>query len=209
MKQKYKLFKNVKIGKNSTIGEFVLIGVPPRGKKNGELKTVIGDNSVIRSHSVIYAGNIIGDNFETGNGINIRENNRIGANVKVGTHSVIEHSIEIGNNVSIHSNVFICEFSKINDNCFVGPAVNFLNAPHPQGKRIKEYLKGPTLEKNCKIGANSTLLPGVRIGEMALVGAASVVTKDVPAKKLVVGNPAKIVKSVSFLKGPFGKAYEF
>ncbi|EKD90414.1 MAG: acetyltransferase [uncultured bacterium] len=203
-----KSYKNVSVGKNATIGEFVIIGVPPRGKSAGELKTVIGDNAVIRSHSVIYAGNVIGDNFETGNGVNIRENNKIGNNVKIGTHSIMEHDIEIFDNVNIHSNVFICEYSKIEDGCFVGPSVCFLNAPHPLGKRIKEYLTGPTLKKKCKIGANSTLLPGVIIGEMSLVGAGSVVTKNIPAGKVVVGNPAKIKKSIKKLEGPFGNPYE-
>lgn len=208
MKIVYKKFKNVKIGKNAQIGNYVIIGLPPRGKKNGELLTIIGDNAIIRSHSVIYAGNSIGNNFETGNGTNIRENNNIGNNVKIGTHSIVEHSNNIGDNVNIHSNVFICEFTKIENNCFVGPSVCFLNAPHPQGNRIKEYLKGPTLKKGCKIGANSTLLPGVVIGEMSLVGAGSVVTKNVQQGEVVTGNPARLRKKINQLKGPFGKAYD-
>lgn len=208
MNKIFKKFKKVKIGENAQIGDYVIIGLPPRGKKDGELQTIIGDNAIIRSHSVIYAGNIIGDNFETGNGINIRENNKIGDNVKVGTHSIIEHNTQIGDNVNIHSNVFICEYSKIEDGCFIGPSVTFLNATHPLGKRIKEYLNSPLLHKNSKIGAHSTLLPRVVIGEMALIGAGSVVTKDVPPRKVVVGNPAKIIKSIDKLKSSFGKPYE-
>jgi UDP-3-O-[3-hydroxymyristoyl] glucosamine N-acyltransferase len=80
-----KIYDNVEIGKNVEIEEFCIIGKPPRGKTNGELKTVIGDNSVIRSGTVIYAGNIIGENFNTGHNVVIREENKIGANVSIGT----------------------------------------------------------------------------------------------------------------------------
>lgn len=200
------IYPNVKIGKNATIGDFVIIGMPP--SDNQKLKTIIGDNTQIRSHSVIYAGNIIGDNFQTGHGVNIRENNHIGNNVSIGTHSIIEHDIKIGDEVRIHGNVFICEYSKLADESWVGPSVNFVNAPHPKGKRIKEYLMGPTLKKGAKIGANSLLMPGVVIGEMAVVGAGSVVTKNIPKRTVVVGNPAKIIKSIDQLVGPFGKPYE-
>ena len=144
------IYPNVSIGKNAQIGDFVIIGIPPRGHKN--LKTVIGKNAVIRSHTVIYAGNTIGDNFQTGHGVNIREDNQIGSNVSIGTHSIIEHDIKIGDDVRIHSNVFICEHSKLEEQSWVGPSVNFVNAPHPNGKRIKEYLKGPILKKGAKIG---------------------------------------------------------
>ncbi len=198
----------VKLGKNAVIGEFVIIGEPPIGKQPGEIKTVIGKNALIRSHTVIYAGNTIGDNFQTGHGVNIRENNTIGDNVSIGTHSVVEHHVSIGNQVRIHSNVFICEYSVLEDECWVGPSVTLLNAKHPKGRRTKEYLKGPVLKKWSKVGGNVTLLPGVIIGEMALVGGGSVVTKDVPGKKVVAGNPALVIKDLYDLTGPFGQVYE-
>ena len=94
-----KIYKNVKIGKNCEIGDFVIIGVPSKGKKNGELKTVIGDNAVIRSHTVIYAGNVIGDNFQTGHHVMIREENNVGNNVSIGTDTVLEHLVNIDNGV--------------------------------------------------------------------------------------------------------------
>ena len=76
-----RILKNVKLGKNMVLGDFVIIGVPPRGREEGELETIIGDNAVIRSHTVIYAGNIIGSNFQTGHHVNIREENVIGDKV--------------------------------------------------------------------------------------------------------------------------------
>lgn len=182
---------NVILGKNVTIEDFCIIGVPPRGAQPGELETLIGDNSVIRSHTVIYAGNKIGSNFQTGNKANIREQNIIGNDVSIGTLSVIEHHVEIGNNVRIHTQVFIPEYSILMNDSWVGPNVVFTNAKVPKAPDAKKNLKGPTLEKGAIIGANSTLLPGVIIGEDSLVGAGSVVTKNVSANSRVVGNPAK------------------
>ena len=202
MAKTYKLFKNVKLGKNCEIGDFAVIGVPPRGKKDGELKTVIGDGAVIRSHTVIYAGNKIGKNFQTGHGTMLREENQIGDNVSIGTQSIIEHHVKIGSGARIHSGAFIPEFSVLEDNCWIGPKVCFTNAPHPQAPRAKEYLKGPTVKKFARIGANSTILPGVIIGTNSLVGAGSVVTKNVPANKVVAGNPAKVIKDIEELEYP-------
>ncbi len=194
-----KIYKNVILGKNVEIGEFVLIGVPPKGKEDGELKTQIGDNAIIRSHTVIYAGNKIGNNFQTGHGANIRENNTIGDNVSIGTKSVVEHNVIIENNVRIHTQAFIPEFSALKKNSWVGPNVVFTNAPFPLSKKVKETLQGPVLEENAIVGANSTILPGINIGKNSLVGAGSVVTKNVEENAVVVGNPAKKIKEKSEL----------
>jgi len=195
-----KIYDNVEIGKDSLIGDFVVIGLPPSGKKDGELKTVIGNNAVIREGTIIYAGNVIGDNFQTGNGANIRENNKIGNNVSIGTKSVIEHRVVIEDDVRIHSQVFVPEHSTLKKGCWLGPNVVLTNAPFPLSPLTKEKLKGPTVEENAKVGANSTLLPNVNVGKNSLVGAGSVVTKDVPENIVVVGNPAKPLKSVDDLK---------
>jgi acetyltransferase-like isoleucine patch superfamily enzyme len=191
---------NVSVGENTEIGEFALLGVPPRGKQPGELTTVIGANSVIRSHTVIYAGNIIGEHFQTGHAVMVRELNEIGDRVSIGTHSIVEHHVRIGNGVRIHSNAFIPEYSILEDNTWVGPNVVFTNAVYPNSPGAKESLKGPHLKVGAKIGANSTLLPGITIGCNALVGAGSVVVHDVPDGKVVVGNPARIVKDVAELE---------
>jgi len=196
MGKRYKIYSNVKLGRNVMIGDFVIIGVPPSGKKDGELETKIGDNSVIRSHTVIYAGNIIGDNFHTGHRVLIREENKIGENVSIGSGSNVEHHVIIGNNVRIHSNVFIPEYTVLEDNSWIGPNVVFTNAKYPRTKNTKKKLKGAIVCKEAMIGANATILPSVKIGEKALVGAGSVVVKDVPPYKVVAGNPARVIKDI-------------
>lgn len=198
----FKIYPHVKIGTNAQIGDFVIIGVPPKGQ--GILETTIGDSAIIRSHTVIYAGNKIGNNFQTGHGVNIREENEIGNGVSIGTHSIIEHHVTIKDGVRIHSNVFIPEFSCLEENSWVGPCAIFINALHPLCPKAKQCRKGPTIRRGAKIGAGAVIFPSITIGEMALVGAGAVVTKDVPPRKVVVGNPAKVIRDIKDLECPYG-----
>jgi acetyltransferase-like isoleucine patch superfamily enzyme len=195
----YIIYKGVELAEGSVIEDYSIVGTPPRGKKDGELPTIIGAGAVIRSHSVIYTGNTIGKNFQTGNKVNIRESNRIGDNVSIGTLSVVEHHVEIADNVRIHTQVFIPEFSVLEEGCWIGPNVVFTNAKYPLSPGVKDQLAGPVIKRGAKIGANSTLLPGVVIGENALVGAGSVVVDDVPPGAVVVGNPARVIRQISEL----------
>jgi acetyltransferase-like isoleucine patch superfamily enzyme len=189
---------NVRFGANHRIDDFVIIGAPPRETSPGELATSIGPNAIIRSHTIIYAGNTIGANFQTGHSVMIRECNQIGDDFSVGTHSNIEHHVKIGNRVRIHSHVFIPEYSILEDDAWVGPGAVFTNDLYPPSRSINA-LKGPHLMPGARVGANATLLPGVTIGRNALVGAGAVVVCDVPDGKIVVGNPARVIKDVSEL----------
>lgn len=195
----YRIYAGVRLGSQSTIEEYCLIGVPPRGTAEGELETVVGCGAHFRSHTVVYAGNVIGDGFQTGNKANIREANRIGHQVSVGTMSVIEHHVEIGNHVRIHSQAFIPEFSILEDEVWIGPNVVLTNAKYPLAPGVKESLKGPWLKRGAKVGANATILPGVVIGAYSLVGAGAVVVKDVPDGVVVAGNPARVIREITEL----------
>ncbi|NOZ64832.1 MAG: transferase [Caldiserica bacterium] len=194
-----KIYENVNIGEGGLLESPCIIGKPPRGKKPGELPTVIGKNAIIRPFTTIYAGNTIGDNFQTGQGVSIREENVIGDKVSVGTNSVLEFGNNIGYGVRIHSGCFL-ERVKIGNYVFIGPHTVFTDDPHPPCPRYKECLGEVIVEDLVKIGANVTILPGVRIGRGALVGAGTVVTEDIPPGMVAVGNPVKIIKKTEDLK---------
>lgn len=193
------IYANVVLGANHHIGDFVIIGVTPRDSQQEQVETLIGPNAIIGSHTVIYAGNRIGANFRTGHSVVIREWNEIGDDVSIGTHSNVEHHVRIGNRVRIHSNVFVPEYSILEDEAWVGPHAVLTNALYPRSPDAKANLRGPHLMTGSKVGANATLLPGVTIGRNALVGAGSVVVRDVPDGKVVIGNPARIIRDVSEL----------
>lgn len=191
-----KIYPDVVLGHNVIIEDFCIIGCPFRGYRDE--KTIIGNNSVIRSGTVIYAGNHIGDNFHTGNKANIRELNKIGNNVSIGTLSVIEHHVIIHDGVRIHTQVFVPEYTVLEEECWLGPNVVITNARFPKHPDAKKELKSAHVQRNAKIGANATLLPGIVIGQNSLVGAGSVVTKDVPAYFIVAGNPANIIREIDY-----------
>jgi len=129
----------------------------------------------------------------------IREDNEIGEDVSIGSGCVVEHHVRIGCRVRLHSNVFVPEFSVLHDDCWLGPNVVLTNAKYPRSPQVKSTLLGPLIGRGAKVGANATVLPGVRIGEEALVGAGAVVTHDVEPYAVVAGNPARRLKSVSDL----------
>jgi acetyltransferase-like isoleucine patch superfamily enzyme len=196
---------NVTLGTDCVIEEFCVIGAPPAGREPGELPTWIGDGARIRSHTVIYAGNRIGHRFQTGHKANIREMNEIGDDVSVGTLSVVEHHARIGHRVRIHTQAFIPEFSLLEDDCWIGPQVVLTNAKYPQSDRAKYELCGPRVGCGAIVGANVTVLPGVCLADGCLIGAGSVVTKDVPARAVMSGNPARFIKWVCELPASYSK----
>jgi UDP-2-acetamido-3-amino-2,3-dideoxy-glucuronate N-acetyltransferase len=119
---------------------------------------------------------------------------RIGADCNICAQTLIEGDVVIGDRVTVKSGVQIWDGSVIGDDVFIGPNATFSNDMYPQSKQYPKKFQGVRIHNGASIGANSTLLPGVTVGEKAMVGAGAVVTKDVPSRAVVVGNPAKIVR---------------
>jgi acetyltransferase-like isoleucine patch superfamily enzyme/dTDP-4-dehydrorhamnose 3,5-epimerase-like enzyme len=131
---------------------------------------------------------------------NILQGAVIGENCNICDHVFVENDVVVGNNVTIKSGVQLWDGIYIDDNVFIGPNATFTNDKFPRSKKhLKEYPK-TIIKKGASIGANSTILPGIVIGENAMVGAGAVVTKDVPANAIVVGNPARITDYVNSQK---------
>jgi acetyltransferase-like isoleucine patch superfamily enzyme len=195
---------NVRLGEGCDLQPPCVVGKAPRGAGEGELPLAIGAGAVIRPFTTIYAGSVFGARLQTGQGASIREDNSVGDDVSIGTNAVLEFGNRLGYGVRIHSGCFL-EMVTIEDEVFVGPNVVFTDDPHPMGcPRYKECKGGAVVRRLARIGANATILPGVEIGEGALVGAGSVVAHDVPAGMVVVGNPARVVKAVADLECPPG-----
>ena len=181
-------YGKVVLGRNVTLGDNVILG----NREDGVV--TIGDGALVRSGSVIYSGVKIGVNFRTGHNILVRENTEIGDGVLIGTNSVVENNCKIGDNVSVQTNVYITTNTVLEDQVFMGPCSVTANDKYMQAGA---KLVGPTVKKGARIGANATILPGVVVGERAVVGSGAVVTRDVPADSTVVGNPARPIKRKS------------
>ncbi|AJI53271.1 acyltransferase [Francisella philomiragia] len=120
----------------------------------------------------------------------------IGKNCNICSHCLIESEVVIGNNVTIKSGVQIWDGITLEDDVFIGPNVTFTNDKMPRSKQYPLQWPKTVIKKGASIGANATILPGITVGENAMIGASSVVTKDIPANEVWIGNPAKFYKKV-------------
>lgn len=143
----------------------------------------IGDDTRVWQFSVILQGAIIGNNCN------------------ICAHTLVENDVLIGDNVTVKSGVYIWDGITIEDNVFIGPCVAFTNDKLPRSKQYQETYVRTVIKSNASIGANATILPGITLGEYAMVGAGAVVTKDVPPYAVVVGNPAKIIRYIEKVNG--------
>lgn len=199
------VYEGTVLGQNVIIGDNAVIGKPPfRAKHSAITKeqelppAVIGDNVRIGANAVIYRGCRLGNDVFVGDLATIRENVTVGDGTIVGRGVTIENKCTIGKRCKIETEAYICALTTIGDFCFIAPCACFTNDNFLGRTRERfKHHKGPTLQRGARIGANATLLPGVTIGEDALVGAGSVVTRDVPARKIVIGNPAHVLRDVA------------
>lgn len=178
---------DVVIGDNTEIGSHCELGVKTVNHPNKPL--IIGEQSLIRSHSVFYSASTFGNNLVTGHRVNVREQTTAGNNFQIGTLTDIQGYCKIGNYVRTHSNVHIGQMSIVRDYVWLFPYIVLTNDPHPPS----EIRKGVIVDEFSIISTMSVILPGVTIKKGTLVGAHSNVTSDTEEDSVVVGNPAKIV----------------
>ena len=189
--------QTVQLGLGATVDDGVALGYPPCRGENHPL--IIGAGARIRSGTTIYGGSSIGSNLETGHNVVVREQNLIGDNFSIWSSSIIDYGCRIGNNVKIHSQVYVSQFTVIEDDVFIGPGVVLANDIHPGCPDAVECMQGPRIKRGAQIGVNCCVLPRVIIGEHTVIGAGSVVTKDIPPGVVAYGNPAQVVCKVGDL----------
>ena len=195
------IYDNVEIRDNSIIANDCVVGEPLQSYYNDIVnydnpKTIIGMGSLVRSHCIIYCGCTIGDGFSTGHRVTIREFTKFGKNCRVGTISDIQGFVTFGDYCWLHSNVFIGQKSTVGNFVFIYPNVVFTDDPTPPSN----ICIGPKVGDFSQIGAFSVLLPGIQIGKNCVIGAGSIVVKDVKDYQLVLGSPAKFIKDVREIK---------
>lgn len=188
------IHENVEINSGTKIEAYCELGIPTNLSDGSPL--CIGRNSIIRSNSIFYESSYFGDELRTGHRVTVRENTVAGRNLQIGTLSDIQGDCRIGDYVRFHSNVHVGKKSTIGDFVWIFPYVVLTNDPTPPS----DTLMGVCLGNYSVIATMSVVLPGVTVGEHALVAACACVGKDVPAYSVAAGVPARILGNASDIK---------
>ena len=188
----------VRLGAPEELSPFVLMGQRPR-RSIEDLTLTLGEGARLGSGTILYLGSTIGARLQTGHHVVVREQNILGDDVSIWSNSVIDYGCQIGSHVKIHTNVYIAQFTTLEDEVFIAPGVSFANDIHPGCPMSGPCMRGPTIKRGAQLGVNVTVVPYVVIGEHALIGAGSVVTRNIPARAVAYGNPARVVGTIDQL----------
>jgi len=188
----------VKVLEGAVVGKQPSLSPRSTTKREPLPPTQIGDGTIVSTGAIVFAGSRIGARVILGDQSCVRERVEIGDDVVVGRGVLVENDTTIGALTKIQADAYITAYSTLEDSVFVAPCVvttndNFMG----RTERRRELIKGPTIRRGARIGGGAVLCPGVVVGEEAFVGAGAVVTKDVEPRMLVVGNPARVLRSVS------------
>jgi len=186
------------LGVDAEVDDDVILGYPT-GREIDDRRLRIGAGARLRSGTVIYAGSRFGARLETGHHVVIREQVEAGERLSVWTGTVIDYGCRLGDRVKLHTNVYVAQYTTIEDDVFLAPGVTIANDLHPGRDYSLRRMRGPHLGRGAQLGVNVTVLPFITIGPGALIGAGSVVTRDVPADALAYGNPARVWRRASEL----------
>jgi acetyltransferase-like isoleucine patch superfamily enzyme len=193
------VYPGTSLGEGVLVREHAVVGKQPSlhprstAKREPLPPTVIGDGTIVSAGAIVFAGSRIGERVILGDQTCIRERVRIGDDVIIGRGSLVENDTTIGSLTKIQADAYITAYSTLEEYVFIAPCVvttndNFMGRTDAR----HDLIKGPTIRRGARIGGGAILCPGVEIGEEAFVGAGAVVTKDVPPKKIVYGNPARV-----------------
>src|SRR5438270_2049447 len=192
------LGEGVKVLEHAVVGKQPVLSPRSTAKRESLPAAELGAGTIVSTGAVVFAGTKVGQRVIVGDQACVRERVTIGDDVVLGRGSLIENDTSIGALTKIQADAYITAYSTLEDNVFIAPRVittndNFMG----RTERRHELIKGPTVRRGARVGGGAILCPGIVVGEEAFVGAGAVVTRDVAPRMLVVGNPARVLRSVS------------
>jgi len=191
------LGEGVKVLEGAVVGKQPTLSPRSTVKREELPATTIGAGSIVSTGAIVFAGSSVGARVILGDQSCVRERVEIGDDVVLGRGSYVENDTTIGAMTKIQADAYITAYSTLEEHVFIAPCVVTTN-DNWMGRTEQRLglVKGPTIRRGARVGGGAILCPAVEIGEEAFVGAGAVVTKDVPPRTVVVGNPARIIRDV-------------
>jgi len=192
------LAEGVRVLENAVVGKQPALGPKSTAKRDPLPPAEIGDGTVVSTGAIVFAGATVGAGCILGDQSCVRERVTIADDVVVGRGVLVENDTMIGSGTRIQAEAYVTAYSTLEEDVFIAPCVvttndNFMG----RTERRTELMKGPTIRRGARVGGGAILCPGIEVGEEAFVGAGAVVTKDVPPRMVVVGNPARVIRAVA------------
>jgi acetyltransferase-like isoleucine patch superfamily enzyme len=191
------LGNGVRVLEYAVVGKQPTLGATSTARRDPLPPAQIGDGTVVSTGAIVFAGATVGANCIVGDQSCIRERVEVADDCILGRGSLIENDTTVGTGTRIQAGAYITAYSTLEADVFIAPCVvttndNFMG----RTEQRKSLMRGPTIRRGARVGGGAIICPAVEIGEEAFVGAGAVVTKDVPARKLVVGSPARVIRDV-------------
>jgi acetyltransferase-like isoleucine patch superfamily enzyme len=192
------LGEGVRVLEHAVVGKQPVLSPRSTASREPLPPAVLGAGTVVSTGAIVFAGASLGARVLVGDGACVRERCVIGDDVVIGRGSLVENDTTVGARTTIQAHAYVTAYSTLEEDVFVAPCVvttndNFMG----RTERRHELKRGPTIRRGARVGGGAVLCPGIEIGEEAFVGAGAVVTKDVPPRKVVVGNPARVIRDVA------------
>ncbi len=187
----------VKVLENAVVGKQPVLSPRSTATREALPPAEIGEGTIVSTGAIVFAGTRVGARVIIGDQACVRERVEIGDDVVIGRGSLVENDTTIGAMTKIQAMAYITAYSTLEEHVFIAPCVQTTNDNFMgRTERRHELVRGPTIRRRARVGGGAVLCPGVEVGEEAFVGAGAVVTKDVPPRVVVVGNPARVLRDV-------------